>query len=364
MMPSPDPLGYPIFPALLQGLSYLTLTLHFLAMNFTVGGAILAIALRLSGRSGSDGPVGFLSAGLPLGFSYLVTFGVPPLLFVQVIYGQLFYSSSVIVGAFWIAVIPALILAYASLYYHKLAAPGRAYVQTAAVGVALLLMLFVGFVYANNLTLVQTPGKWLAMYSSHPGGGSLDLSDPTVVPRWAFFILPGVAVAGLSLILRGAFLERRGRTEDGRRSRRTGARAMAAGLGLGLLAGGFLVATLPPHVRSVVTGGGVPTALACAAAGLAVLSTALGIVSTSRRGLSSPVASALAWAGAVACIVALRDLVRLAYLEGSFSPGDVPINAQWGMLAVFLASLAAGILLLSILAVRVLRGMIAARPAS
>ena len=100
------------------------------------------------------------SAGLPLGFSYLVTFGIPPLLFVQVLYGQMFYSSSVLVGAFWIAVVPLLILAYAMVYSHKLTRRTRPRIQIWVLSIAALAMLSVGFIYVNNLTLSMTPERW------------------------------------------------------------------------------------------------------------------------------------------------------------------------------------------------------------
>ena len=112
-MPSADPLGLPLPPELIQALAYLTLTLHFLAVDFTLGGLVLLIWARLRGRSGDSAITRFFRNGLPLGFSYLVTLGIPPLLFLQVLYGQLFYTSSVLIGAFWIMMVPTLILSYA-----------------------------------------------------------------------------------------------------------------------------------------------------------------------------------------------------------------------------------------------------------
>ena len=48
--------------------------------------------------------------------TYVINLGVPPLLFAQVLYGRAIYTSSVMIGLRWIAVIPALILAYWLLY--------------------------------------------------------------------------------------------------------------------------------------------------------------------------------------------------------------------------------------------------------
>ena len=53
---------------------------------------------------------------LPIVMTYVINLGVPPLLFAQVLYGRAIYTSSVLIGAWWIAVIPLLMLCYWLLY--------------------------------------------------------------------------------------------------------------------------------------------------------------------------------------------------------------------------------------------------------
>jgi len=71
----------PLPAFILQSLAYLTFTLHLLAMQFTVGGAILLLINWLRSRRSADASAvataRFFGTGLPLGFSYLVTFGIP-----------------------------------------------------------------------------------------------------------------------------------------------------------------------------------------------------------------------------------------------------------------------------------------------
>src|SRR5512133_2986047 len=148
-IPDFDPIGLALPGPWLMALSYLTLTLHFVAMQFTVGGALVLLATWRR----QHGIAKFFGTALPLGFSYLVTFGIPPLLFVQVVYGQFFYSSSVLIGAFWISVIPLLIMGYGASYWHKLSRGERPGRQVWIIGLSLLALLFVGFIYVNNLTL-------------------------------------------------------------------------------------------------------------------------------------------------------------------------------------------------------------------
>lgn len=62
-LPPFDPIGLAVPSSLLCALAYLTLTLHFVAMHFTVGGAIL---LLLNWRK-RNCVAGSFGTGLPLG---------------------------------------------------------------------------------------------------------------------------------------------------------------------------------------------------------------------------------------------------------------------------------------------------------
>ncbi|MBU0640628.1 MAG: hypothetical protein KKB50_17335, partial [Planctomycetes bacterium] len=213
-LPDADPLGYPLPAWILRALAYLTLTLHLSAMQFTVGGALILLWARFRQGPGYAEAARFLGSGLPLGVSYLVTLGIPPLLFVQVLYGQMFYSSSVLLGAYWIQVIPVLILAYAGFYYHKLRRDRAPSVQGAVVAISVLLLLYIGYIYVSNLTLLMSPEKWGGMYAAAPAGNVLHHHEPTLHGRYLLFLASSFGVAGLALIWRGVFLARWGHAEQ------------------------------------------------------------------------------------------------------------------------------------------------------
>ena len=65
---------------------------------------------------------------LPVAIAATVTLGVAPLLFVQVLYGRLFFTSSILMAWFWLAIVPLVILAYYGAYLlaFRGEAPGRA----------------------------------------------------------------------------------------------------------------------------------------------------------------------------------------------------------------------------------------------
>ena len=359
-VPSPDPLGYPVPAWLIRALAYLTLTLHFSAVHLTVGGALLLLWTLLHRRTGYERTARFLGAGLPLGVSYLITLGIPPLLFVQVLYGQFFYTSSVVIGAFWIQVIPAVLLAYAGFYYHKLRrdpGPGRRMVVIAA---CTLLLLYVGFIYVNNFTLATSPEKWIELYAGAPGGGHLVHGDRTIHPRLTLFLAGSFSVAGLALIWRGAYLERWGMVDAGCASRGFGFKALVITPVLWVVAATGWYAVQPDGIQALLNramAGWLLLGL-WVAGGLVMV--VFGHRATRSAGLWSPLVASLGMFAATACMVVLRDLYRIGRLAPSWDSSMVDVRAQWGMFALFVVFLVVGLALVIGLLTKTLPGMAAA----
>ena len=347
-LPSADPLGYPIPIELLRALSYFTLVLHFLAMNLTLGGVGLLLYLKLRKPAHHQSMVKYLGNSLPLGFSYLVTLGVPPLLFVQVIYGQLFYSSSVVMGAHWIMIVPLLIIGYGLFYLHKLTRDSRPKRQGMWLTIAFASMLLIGFFWVNNITLSQTPEKWLSTYAEHPAGMTLNMSEGTLFPRYLLFMAPTICVAALGLLIAGAYLRRWGQTDKGKAYQGFALRAFLVGLVVEAVAGGLMFATLPAPLTEFVSSG-TPMLLLAAGAGLTVVTAALVFLSA-RSGKATPaIVAAVVLALGLGAFVALRDMVRIEYLRPYFDAAQVPVNAQWIMFFMFLVIMLLGVALLVVL---------------
>jgi hypothetical protein len=358
-MPTPDPLGFPVPPWLIRSLAYLTLTLHLTAVHFTVGSMILYLWTRFR-RKGEYQEAGrFLGAGLPLGVSYVITLGIPPLLFVQVLYGQMFYTSSVVIGAYWIQVIPALILAYACVYYHKLCRDRHPRMQTPAVLLSLVLLLYIGFIYVNNFTLAMSPQKWLSMYDGSPAGGALTHGEPTVHPRMLLFLAGAFGVAGLALLWRGCYLSRWGQDREGRLSRSLGFGALVMSPILWIAAGVGVYAARPEEIGTLLSAGWTTKGLLAVGAVGAGVAVICGYLAKSRGAPPYALLSSLGIVVVTACMVVIRDVVRIRELMPHWESGSVPVNAQWGMLAMFLGTLAVGAVVLIVLTVKVVPGLAA-----
>ncbi|HOB98941.1 MAG TPA: hypothetical protein PKM43_09380 [Verrucomicrobiota bacterium] len=362
-IPSPDPLGYPVPPILLQALSYFTLTLHFLAMNLTVGSVFIYLWLRIARKQYDDRLARYLRDLLPLGTSYLITFGIPPLLFVQVLYGQMFYSSSILLGFHWILVIPLVVFLYGVFYYQKLVKnPEHPGVLLLSV-LAAMALLGVGFFFVNNITLSVSPEKWMGLYAKSPGGRNLNMDDPTLFARWLLILAPGFTVAGVAILFRGVMMLKWGLTEEGRHNHRIAVSVAVVGMVLEAVAGVWILSAMPDDLRSHVTSAGLAKLLLGLGTAMASVGLVLVFLGRYKASWAYPLMASLAFFLALAPLVALRDVVRQEQLRPFFSLAEVPVHTQWGMAGLFAVFLVAGLLLLLALHMMVVPGLIAGRRA-
>jgi hypothetical protein len=200
--PAVDPIPLPAPVLLFKILHILTLALHFIAVEMLLGGLALALILNMAGRGKGEAAVvrtkasGELASRLPVVMTYVINLGVPPLLFVQVLYGRAIYTSSVLIGVYWIAIVFLLIGAYWHLYkFTARVASGKSGWPAALV--SMVLVLAVSKILTTNMTLMLRPDVWPQMYSQSAGGVLLPPSDPTLLPRWSFMLAGGLAVGGL-----------------------------------------------------------------------------------------------------------------------------------------------------------------------
>ncbi len=112
-LPNYEFLSAPLW--LVTTLHLLTLSLHFLAMNFLLGGVIVVVQAGLRGR-GDDPTLVRFTRLFPPAMAATVTLGVAPLLFLQLVYHRQAYAAAIVSGWFWLMVVAAVLVAYAALY--------------------------------------------------------------------------------------------------------------------------------------------------------------------------------------------------------------------------------------------------------
>jgi hypothetical protein len=348
VIPLPDPLPQPAPPALMWALLQATFLLHLLAMNVVLGGSILALHWRWGRDPGEAAhrttALRFFEKALPIAVAAAVTLGIAPLLFVQVLYGRLFFTSSILMAWYWLAVIPLLILAYYGAYL--LAFRGEA-LGRRAVGLATavtLLFVVIGLLFVSNATRMLRPETFLDASRADRRGLTLNVGDPTLWPRSLHILLGAVAVAAIGTALLGLVRRRRDPAFAAWAMRR-GTLAFGVATAANLFVGMLFLLALPKAVLIRLAGGDT-WAMTLLAAGILLGFAAAGLAPLA-LGAKDPVP--LTWAQAavlllaLATMVLLRDQVRqIVLLDASFER-PAWVASQWGPFAAFAVLLAAAV---------------------
>ncbi|MGV1101076.1 hypothetical protein ACUUL3_16900 [Thiovibrio sp. JS02] len=333
LIPSPD--AIPVPWGYFEFLLILTFFAHILFMNVMLGASFIALVREIRTPASAPPPCQDLANKLTHTIAFAVNFGVAPLLFLQVLYGHFIYTSSILMGAYWLSVIGLLILAYYSAYLYKMRHDLPAGARKRTLALSLFLLLIIAFLFVNNITLMQTPQAWTA-YFSRPDGTLLNLADPTLVSRFLHFIVASVAAGGLFTAILAFFQKKNDDPTAGKRLSTgmkwfTYATMVEAGTGIPFLF------SMPREVHHLFVGGAVlPTFLFVAA----MIGTFFCLYYGAREKLWPATA---AMAGTVLLMILVRDLARQAYLAPYFHPADLAVKPQWSPFLLFLVILAAGL---------------------
>ena len=335
LIPTPD--SIPTSWGYFQFFLLLTFPLHLLFMNSLLGSTCIAIYAHFKGSQQSKVLAYELAKVIPLLVALAVNMGVAPLLFLQVLYGHLIYSSSVLMGLFWIMIIPVLLLSYYATYWYdfKFSSLGRA-------GILVLFFaccgfLFIGFLFSNNMTLMLHPENW-DVYLNNSFGTVLNTGDSTLWPRYLHFIIGGTGVGGLFVALYGKFLARKNRS--------LGDYASALGLkffialtliqiGIGVW---FLLAV--PRVQMLMFMGHNMLATTCFL--LALLLIVALLITAFRKKIY---ATSILLLALVYAMVFIRDFVRGGFLQEHFAPEMLTVSPEYSPMVFFLVTLVIGLAL-------------------
>lgn len=360
LYPQVDPIPLPGPVWLFKVLHLFTTTLHFAAVQLLLGGLILGVvwAWMARARKGS-GPYAAVADAivrpLPVIMTYVINLGVPPLLFTQVLYGRCLYTSSVLIGTWWIAVIGLVMTTYFLLYHAEASARKGGLALWSRVA-ALACALVVALIYVSNMTLMIRPEAWRAMYDASPSGLRLPSGDPTMHARWAFMVASALATTGAYLALLA-----RGRPVDvARHMSLAGGRLAAGGAVVAALAFAGVFLTQPAEVRDgLLAGGYTKLAMVAWGAGLAVVAGA-GLACSAKPEASGWGMPSIAAIGAYLSIVGwviVRDAIRDVTLRGkAYEVADRTVVSNWGVIGLFLFLLVVGLGLIAWMVVALARG--------
>lgn len=334
LIPALDPAPLPGPPWLFQVLWVLTFFIHLLFVNTVLGGSLLAAAAPFASRGRREIRTLFVEVN-SWAIAFAVTFGIAPLLFVQVVLGRFFYSATILVAWAWLGVLGLLTVGYYLNYVAKFRLRAG---KDAGLPVVLEAACFVAIAAIQvtvNLLHMQ-PGRWQKV----AGQAWAALADPSFAPRFLHFVLAAVAMAGAL----AAFVAVRRAGKGGDREAlagmaRFGIRAALVATLLQLVDGFWLLLTLPEDVlRSFMRSGAatmVPLSVGILAAVLLLVVLAQindpMAQATKVRRVSEVIVLAMAF------MVVTRHQLRGFYLAPSRATEHVTVAPQWGPLALFLA---------------------------
>jgi hypothetical protein len=356
LIPGLDSAGIPGPEWLFHVLLVFTFFLHLLFMNLTLGGSLLAFVahLRSGGRSDSANGVlaGRMMAVNTYGISLTITTGVAPLLFIQLIYQQFFYSGTILLGWIWFAMLVLLTGGYYAVYLYKFrGAPkggGGVWLGLSAAAFLLIAMIHV----AVHLIHVQ-PERW-TQFDSTPLSV---LADATFWPRLLHFVLAGIAFSALVITWWAARQAAGGVDADlNSQIARTGWRWALWSTAAVVVDGFVLLMVLPRDVLIGVMSGGAATmtpltlAIVLAVGLLVMLARSLDPIA--HRGLVTGTLAAVVLTVAIMSIT--RHQVRVLYLAPSTEPYQLQAVSQWGNFGLFVVLLLAGLATVAYMVKRVL----------
>lgn len=316
-MPLPD---YNFIPAplwLITILHILTLTLHFAAMNFLVGGIIIVLWGKFGNRWEHPTVKTFVKL-FPSAMAATVTLGVAPLLFVQLVYHQQIYSASIISGWYWLMIIAAVIFSYYFLYgaaFSKKAGAGR---RGTYLLLALLGLVYVSIVYSSVFSLAEDPDLMKSLYASSQGGLVVNPAVGDYVFRWLHMIFGAITVGGFFIGLIG---------RDNEQAFNVGKSFYLWGLVAASVAGLAYLFTLGEDMLALMRDPAIWVLTIAIVLALGALHFFF-----KKRFLWSGTMLFLSLLG----MVYTRHALRLIRLSPEFDPSTIPVNPQWSIFFVFL----------------------------
>jgi hypothetical protein len=357
-IPAVDPAGIPGPEWLFHVLLVFTFFLHLVFMNLTLGGTLLAAFAHWRSRGRRDDFRGILSGRLMavnnFGISLTITTGVAPLLFLQVLYQQYFYTATILLAPMWFGMLAFLIAGYYAAYLFKFrGAPTHGRGGGVWLTVSALMFLLIAMIHVAVNLVSSQPGKWSGIAED----GWQILGDPTFWPRLLHFVFAGIAFAALVACWWAVRRASRGVEVEVNTSIASYAWRWALWTTVLQVVDGFLLlmvlpqpvlrgfmvgglATLGPLTLAILLGVGLLMMLARATNPVEKPSLVTGVLGTMTL--------------AIAIMSVTRHQVRMLYLEPATNQYTLQVVPQWGNFVLFALLLVAGLATVAYMVWRVL----------
>jgi hypothetical protein len=344
------PLGSPApfwFILLFKTLGF---TLHMIPMHIWFAGTVLIALFSLFGSMHARLLAHRMINALPILIALGINFGIVPLLFIQVSYYPVVYPANILIGWYWFAIIPLLIIAYYGVYYYAVQVRrGKVTARGVFCGViSSLAFLAIGYIFSNNFTLMTNEAQMMAAYDRTAVGGAvtgtaLNTGDPTLLPRWLMMFGLALMTTAVYILVDTVLLAKREKEEYRAWAAKFAFLLHTVGLvWFAAMGSWYLFGALSPELRQAAQSSvSVLFGLTAVAPGLVWLCMLLG------RSRASDGRIALAAAAAQVVVLALnavsRQWLQNVELARFFDPAKMRVDTQWSPMIVFLVLFVLGL---------------------
>ncbi len=346
-----SPLGSPAPFWFLEFFKVLGFTLHLVPMHVWYAGLLVVALLSVWGGPSGRRLRNRLLAAMPFVVAIGVNLGIVPLLFTQVAYYRVYYPAGILMAWPWFGVIVLLTLAYYGVYLAATSSRSgwRPGLGVIAGWVSAVLFVVIGFLFANNFSLMTNVAGWQEIFTrtaeaGAPTGLALNTGDVTLWPRWLMMFGLALTTTAVFIAVETAFAAGR-ETHEYRlwASRCAAALHTIGAIWFASMGSWYIFGALRPEVyASAMTAR--PVAVLFAATAVSPgLPWALLVLQ--RRGVTRPMAAAAA--AAQFLVLALNAVSRQWVQNVELAPyldaaGD-PVRIQWSPLVIFLLLFVGGL---------------------
>jgi hypothetical protein len=302
---------------LVTTLHIVTLTLHFVAMNFLFGGMTILLFGKMPNKWDDPTVRRFLRL-FPSAVAATVTLGVAPLLFAQLVYYRQVYSATIVSAWFWLNMVFAVMAAYYLLYAAAFSSRRKNGRVAVLVGLAAIIFVYVSFVFSTVFSMGEQPELITALYAANQSGLVINNDPGSWVFRWLHMILGAITVGGFFVGLIG---------KDNPPAWELGKKAFLWGMVGAMVIGLVYLFTMGDYLLAIMRS----IAIWLVTAGIVLSLGALHFF-FQRKFVLSGLLLFLSLVG----MVVTRHALRLIFLEGKFDPGTIPVAPQWSVFLMFL----------------------------
>lgn len=342
LIPEYQPIPFPAPLWLIQSLLVIGFFTHAIPMNVALGGPLIAALLLMLGFSKKDPENYFTRIGkslansLPIFISVAITQGIVPLLFLQLVYGPLYYSSSIFMAIPWLSIIVILLTAYYLIYIFKFQQTKLGSFGPWLLIIGTILFGVIAYFFTNNMVLMTSPEKILEVVSASNDGFNMAPADKQILPRYLHFLVSAFAITGIAIGSFSFFYSNR----DEKYAiwlRQLGSGIYLVITLLQFAVGAWFLLALPREIMFKYMGQDQLATITFAVSLLLVIVSIICSAITWKTGSKCVFKLTLASSMLVVfTMIVMRHLLRIFTTHDFIKPELVPVSIQWDILIVFL----------------------------